>query len=58
LTVRPVPLTTSRLPVTKSGPSGVGATLTGPFRAASGSNALVAGSPLAEKSALAWAPSQ
>ena len=56
--VRPVPLITSRLPVTASGPLGAGATMTSPSRAASAVTSPVAGSPVATKPASLCEPSQ
>src|SRR5882672_1338772 len=53
-TVRPVPLQISRLPVTSSGPFLAGVTASVPFLRASGSEAWVAGSPLALNPAATW----
>jgi len=58
LTVFPVPVTTSRLPVTCKGPSGVGSMVSGPSRFTRGVESTAATSPLATKLTVAWLPSQ
>ena len=57
-TVRPVPEQISTLPLSCRGPLGSGLIVRGPPRSASGSEAIVAGSPVAANPAAEWLPSQ